>query len=269
MPRYWKILVFLFAFCADLSAVQAQFDGVPFYSDRPGQSLTPYFVGRNGLQFQNGIGYKQGYRENDKTNRVMFNQNVIRYGVGSHFEFNTRFGYTREGIFSPDMQDRINGISFWDIGGRFTIREIEGYKPAVGMQVNVNMNHFLNQDFTERDLGSQVILMALQPLGEKWFFLSNVGLTWPGNQQGSEGFYTAQINYQLNRHTKLFIEQFSTIRLGKLFPSLDMGVAWRIQKDLQLDLSGGLLNWPQSPVSFFLNGGVSWKFNFEKPDLYH
>jgi len=91
-------------------------------SSRPGQSFTPYSVGKNVFQIQSGVNFN-GFDEtnsNEDGNGVFFVA-LARYGITETIEIRSEFQFNRDQTNMGADKEVLDGFSGWNIGMRFNV----------------------------------------------------------------------------------------------------------------------------------------------------
>lgn len=237
-------------------------------SDRPGQGNSPMTVGKGIVQLQSGFGYDFFESRNWSFSRDNLKlDKVIRLGVFERFELSTHLAYSYSVTKGYDPWwstyfRRVNhGLSGLSISGRYNLLVGDKWKPSLGIQGSVNLpwqHEYFELNYTFSTL---TLMGSINPT-KKLSILANLGATGiRENMDYASGFYVLNVSYQLLPKISLFAEVY-----GEIDPyaqrKLDGGVAYLINKNLQLDFFGGYHESIEDRRQWwFLNLGVSWRIN--------
>lgn len=266
------ILVFTLAVFSATSSL-AQYSET-IVSDRPGQGNSPMTVGKGIVQLQSGFGYTSlfdagyyrpsPYADNDFYRDDYELNKVIRVGVFKKFELSTGLAYQHSELnvthYGRTRTYVNHGLSRMSVSARYNLLTGDGWKPNLGIQGSINLpwqHESLGANYTF----STFALMGTISPTEKLSVLANVGLTdlWKDFEY-AYGFYVFNVGYQLHPKLSLFAEIYGDIIDDELTYKFDGGVAYLINKNLQLDFFGGYdrdsyYGWRE----WFVNLGISWR----------
>lgn len=223
-------------------------------SDRPGQSITPFAVGKNILQIQSGVDYFNNEYAGSKGSGGLSNT-VFRYGITETFEISTMIEYKGETM--AGSSGTVRGLSAVDFGLRYNIYVGSGLIPTVGFQTTFRLPN-LGGDYEIDQWAPRFMLVTNQQLADKIFFTTNWGASWSGNDAIPQGNFTANVSYSLSDKIGLFVETYGNLRQSDFNIFWDTGIAYLLSNNLQLDLYTGFANNDQSK-DFFISGGFSWR----------
>ena len=121
-------LLLLILFFVPVTTLLAQFSET-IVSDRPGQSNSPYTVGKMVLQLQTGAQFEGGSADNYERN--IFSMPVFfRFGITDKIEVQTLWGYQNGNAKIYDFDFTAKGIDLADFGLKFNIFEETAKAPA-------------------------------------------------------------------------------------------------------------------------------------------
>lgn len=249
-------------------------------SDRPGQGNSPLTVGKGVIQLQSGFGYNsffyEPYRSPSRFESLSEDylqlDNVIRLGIFERFELSTNLAYKYLVTnvideYGRNWEEITYGPSRASLWGRYHLLKGDKWKPTLGIQSGLNLlrlpNHSMNNTFLTIALNGTI------NLSEKISVLTNIGMTnlWEDISY-VYGFYVLNIGYQIYPKLSLFAETYGELFEDETTNKFDWGIAYLVNKNLQLDLFGGYKRYPASrqiewllKQELFLNLGVSWRIN--------
>jgi len=230
-------------------------------SDRPGQCLNAQTAGAMTLQLQSGFNFSK-YKWNIGTS-FEGNQNVvnvpvdIRFGLLPKLELNTSFSYVHWKYTDPFITTTSNGFPSPNLGARYEVLQGDGIKPQVALQANLSfLSH--NGTFQQNNFGSSFYAITSNSFN-KLKVNTNLGMVFTGSGNNSP-IYTYVLNFGYNVSDKLgvFVEGFG--RFNNFSYSIDAGMAYLVNNNLQIDAFGGWLG----DRDWFAEIGVSWRYNFLK-----
>jgi len=232
----------------------------PYAADRPGISNAPYLVGLHQLAIESGVGLNS--TEGPQTS-TYYNQNIFRYGMFKHLEFRAEvdFAYTSNKDTSFYGVRTIGvGLKVPIITGKKHLPDIailgSSFLPKIGNPLYSPSNYIptatilIQKSFSNLSIGCN--------LGVFWDNQSENGYIINPYSTGcyAQGSYTANISYAVKK-TNIFVESygFYSNKTNPYFAG-DIGVAYAVSSELQLDLSIG--NNIQFNNSFIV-GGIAWR----------
>lgn len=231
---------------------------------RPGVTVGPFTVGARVLQVQSGVQFTS--RENFISNRQAFNQvNVVRFGLTERFEVGVGAAYQSDVLDIAGYETKRNGMSAMSVRMRSCLHVGEGLVPTVGLQVNLAFP-IVSEDYRAEHVAPRITLMTGQRLGERFGIRSNWSLGWNGNTPDPSAFYTFFTDYLATDAIRVFAEHYASITGGEWEGGFDSGMAYLINSDLQLDVSGGYGAINSFDTEWFVAGGVSWRMRFNKKE---
>lgn len=237
-----RILTLLFVLFG--TVLQAQF-GESIRTGRPGQSIGTFALGGKTLQFQTGYNYVG--KDERKDHNI---STVVRHGIGERWEVSSVINYNA--YVGEDVKR--NGFTSLQIGGRYHVVDQSKWMPSVGIQSRIALP-IDNLDY-EAD---GVVINSVLAMGWKLTpYLStvvNLGHGWNLEERKVFSRYTWAINVQPLDRWGLLLEMYGDSIEDPLF---DFGVAYLVNKDLQLDFSFGQRPFFLSDV-FFYDIGFSWR----------
>ncbi|MGK7389551.1 MAG: hypothetical protein ACNS60_04345 [Candidatus Cyclobacteriaceae bacterium M2_1C_046] len=219
-------------------------------TDRPSQSFSQYTVGMRILQLEGGIGYGELGTDLTETSSLYENL-VIRYGIKENIELNASVTYTSS-TYTPFIGNEvdINGLSQFDFGFRIHLFERpSGF--AGSWQTRARFHFIQNEEFEigDNDLGYVSAVSMGYPVGNS-LFVANVGTS-----DTSPFLYTFNYSRSIGDSFSAFVEVYG-IYENEFNNFFDGGVAYFINKDLQLDISAGV-DLENTIDGYFVEGGIS------------
>lgn len=252
-------------------------------SNRPGESMTAYSVGKTVFQMEGGTYYI------DEEHALLNNQ-IKGFGLNMDFRFgyfleelefilNTGFQYdqyreplvneTRSGIktltfgakyliYDPfkNYEEKIN-IHSWKANNKFKWRSL---LPAVSGYAGVNFNIGDTYNFADEPVyGPKIMIITQQHLNPHVVFITNFFYNDFLSDYKNYGF-VATLTYGFNQRWSCFIEDKGI--QGDYYADniFSFGAAYLIKQNIQIDASIGR-NFKDTPEIIFGGIGFSWRFD--------
>jgi len=231
-------------------------------SDRPGISIGLSTVGKNVFQIQTGPIFGNIKFEEDGETNILAESTVIRFGLTRNVEVSTAFTLSRDKIKSANGETTLSGLSQADVGFRVNLYEGGGLVPAVGFQSRLKLN-ILSKAFNPDHLGIECLLVTSQELTSYLSLTTNWGAIWNGRSADPRGVYTINLSFPIGDKLGGFVENFGSVKSNDFNTSFDAGVAYLVNNDLQLDISGGYGK-NDGISDYFVDFGLSWRFFVSK-----
>lgn len=258
-------------------------------SNRPGESMSAYAVGKSVLQLESGVNMiKQKHQPLDYEATGYFVDLTARYGIiAEQLEFISSISYQNDTFISNISQGYNNsiersGIKSFSVGGKYLLFDpfknytekpnIYSYNanfkfnkhdliPAIGLYVgagfNLNSNKFIATEEKLNFLNPKIMLITQNVFKQGYIFVTNIFYDKVTSEYKNFG-YVATFTKTINKHWSGFIEH--KLAIGSLYSDsiLTGGSAFLISPDFQLDISISK-NFKKSPDLLYAGIGVSWR----------
>lgn len=225
-----KVIVVFTLFVTALASAQYS---ETIASGRPGQAVGAKTVGKNVFQIQAGVDYL-----NDLKSFVP--NSAFRYAISDWFEINSSIAY----------DSQIGDMSGLSVGTRINLNDGKNNMPPMGLQVSFGL------PVKSLEFSSKVLFNIANSFSDKWSYTINLGSGFD-KEFNTRGIYVFNFSYSVNDKIALFVEPYGTVKTSVLL-NFDAGIAYLVNKDLQLDFLGGYgIN---SGEGLMLGVGVSWRF---------
>ena len=258
-------------------------------SNRPGESMSAYAVGKSVLQLESGVNMiKQKHQPLDYEATGYFVDMTARYGIiAEQLEFISSISYQNDTFISNISQGYNNsiersGIKSFSVGGKYLLFDpfknytekpnIYSYNanfkfnkhdliPAIGLYVgagfNLNSNKFIATEEKLNFLNPKIMLITQNVFKQGYIFVTNIFYDKVTSEYKNFG-YVATFTKTINKHWSGFIEH--KLAIGSLYSDsiLTGGSAFLISPDFQLDISISK-NFKKSPDLLYAGIGVSWR----------
>ena len=229
-------------------------------SGRPGISIGPYTVGKNVFQIQTGLilGGAQPEDEADGETSLIAESTVIRFGLTRTLEVSTAFTFSRDKTENASGETTRSGLSQADVGFRVDLYEGQGIVPTVGFQSRLKLD-ILSKDYDPAHLGIVCLFITTQKLTQQLSLTTNWGAVWNGNDPDPRGLYILNLSFPIAGNLGGFVENYGSVKSSNFDTRFDGGLAYLVNNDLQLDISGGYGK-NDGVSDYFIDAGVSWRF---------
>lgn len=283
-----KSLSLLF-FAFSTSAIYAQFTD-DINSNRPGESMSGFSVGKTVFQMEAGIyGIAEDHSILNTDSKGFGLDLALRYGAFlEQLEFIANFQYQADQYNTPlgsenrsalkkmtlgakyliydpfkNYEEKVN-IYSWKANHRFKWRQ---FIPAVGVYAGANIN-FSNNPYTfptDPKISPKLMVITQNHFGSRYVFVMNIIADKISSDFPSYGGI-ATLTYGINPDWSAFIE-------GQAYQSdyysdgiARIGAAYLLRPNLQLDASISK-NVKDTPSIFYGGIGVSWRFDGSYKDI--
>lgn len=223
---------------------------------RPGQAIGAFTVGKNILQFQQGLDYFSTEDSDFSANGFVSN-NIIRFGVLETLEISALIDFKYEHRELETSSISLSGLSNLHLGFRVHINDQVGWVPTTGFQMRLKIPKISN-DFGSDQLATVMVFVANWKLPKSMGLGTNWILSYNGNDHYPTGKYVLNFNFPIHSNFSGFIENYGEVR-NKIFQTrYDGGFAYLINNNVQLDLSAGY-GYNQNIKDYFVSAGISWR----------
>lgn len=239
------------------TSMQAQFNET-IRTDRPGQAIGPFAVGKSVFQIQAGIDYHSNVERIFPQQKSWLAPNtVLRYGISRTIDVNMIWEY-QSGVshFLNSIQD-YNGISVGGIGARIHIFGLKPKQVKVGIQFTALLPK-LSDYFKQDKIHPSAKVIIAQNFGSKFSGLINIGSVFNADINKYNHNYVLNLGYTINDRYSVFIENYGGYSNARFINKWDTGIAYMYNHNLQFDLYGGYSK-NYNSIQKFISIGVSWR----------
>lgn len=255
--RLIKILIFIFI----SQTAFAQFNET-IRTGRPGQAIGAFTVGKNILQFQQGLDY-YSLANIKYPPRGFVSNNVVRFGILETFELSALVDYQYEQTKTDSIAISRTGLSNLHFGFRVHINDQNGWIPTTGFQMRLKIPQ-VSKDFGANQLATVMVFVANWALPKNMSLATNWILSYNGNDHYPTGKYVINFGFPIYKKWSGFFENYGQINQSIFQTRFDGGFAYLVNNNLQLDLSAGYGN-NLNIQDYFVSTGISWRItNFRK-----
>lgn len=229
-------------------------------SERPGQALDPFSVGKGIFQLQSGVDFSS-YELTDVpyTFSSIISGNVFRFGVLEKLEVGLESNWQNDKQTGQFGNANQSGISYLSTRIKGNVYEGEGLIPSVGAQFNLTYP-FVSEAYKTDKVAPKFTLVTGQSLTEKLGLTTNLGIAWNGIDNNTTKFYVVNLGYALSSKVGVFVENYGFIVDGELDTKFDGGFDYLINNNLKLDLFAGY-DKNEFSDEILISIGVSWRTN--------
>jgi len=217
-------------------------------ADRPGIADSSSVVGPRIFQIEMGL-----ERDHGSDGRSLATPLLLRYGVSKSFEFRVEGdGYIHA--------DGANGFAPLSIGAKYHFLEA----PSLGVIARVFVPSGSGAQRSHTTNGD-VRLAADIDLGEKWSLNPNIGIASQDDGDGrfTSGLAAMTLQYSFSDRTNVFVDgamQSPEEKRGTTSLVFDVGGAWVVGRNTQLDAYAGWGAHGATAPNVFVGAGISRRF---------
>ncbi len=233
----------------------------PIVPDRPGQTNPPNVVASGTVQLETGFSRETKNAGGVQTINELYNTSLVRVGLMTNCELRVVVEYAGTRTDSGFQSSAMQGFNPVSVGAKIAICPEKGIVPQTAMNVAFTLPYIGRKEFRPSFLAPSFFLLMQNTLSEELSLGYNLGVQWDGEQPNATAVYSISPSLTVMEGLSVFAEfyGFSTENSVSDYRA-DMGCAYLINDDVQIDISAGVgLNTiaPDSFVAF----GLAWRFN--------
>ncbi|MBA2761838.1 MAG: transporter [Segetibacter sp.] len=252
------ILLLLMTLVPLISQAQEE-DQDEMETDRPSLSFTPKTVVKN--RFQVEAGFQKQY---DKTNgqcmeEYLYPTVFLKYGLTKKLELHVLIEDEGDYEYNPNKHKVASGIEPVQVGFKYNLFEEKGALPNTSIIAGAAFPKLASPDF-KSDYVAPAFRLAMQnSLSKKIQLQYNAGVEWVPDDVHAKYLLTLCPQLELSNKLQVFAEIYSQFSSEET-PDYrsDAGLLYKVTRNLQFDISGGLGITKSAPDSFF-EVGVSFR----------
>ncbi|MFM2137708.1 MAG: hypothetical protein RJA57_15 [Bacteroidota bacterium] len=235
--------------------VTAQLSG-RMETDRPDQTESPFIVKPKYMQAEIGFNY-----ESEAGDRTLVHPTALwKYGISKLFEFRliTELNSVKTPASVPGGGSYQAGLLPVQIGGKVAFCEEQGLLPKTSLIFHVGIPQLASRKFRPTRWAPNFRFTMQHSLSDNIGLGYNLGGEWDGESPDPAWIYTIAPGFNLGKKGYFYIEAYGAVRKGDAPQhGIDGGLAYYINDDLKLDISGGfsLINVPN-----YVAVGCSFRF---------
>lgn len=239
--------------CLAVFAAKAQ--EIEFTADRPGASTGPAVVGKNVIQWEQGVQYDGDGGHGQFT----FSNTLFRYGLFKGVELRL----SGDGFIYNDSEKWRPAFSGLTISTKIACFEGKDAIPAVSLLANLALPKTGSEGFVVERLAPSVYLLFENPVND-WFSIGyNVGAEWDGATTTPSAFVALCLGFSINDNLGCFAESYNNFaRYGNSY-GLDFGFNYMVSERVQLDLAANI-DACNPAECWAVSFGFAWQINNPK-----
>lgn len=226
-------------------------------TDRPDMTETSAAVEKGTFQFETGFTY-----DFMGQNSVITNGSLLRFGVLSGTELRLDVSFSKFDKASSGVEKTV----LWPIGFGFKtdLRKQNGIIPEMAVIGSLSLNKLASKSVQPEAIAPNFALTMSNAITEKWSIGYNLGMMWDGHSIEPHYVYTLATGVSLNETIGVYAEVYGFLK-KEATPShwIDGGFTFKLNKDMQIDISGGTLL-SGGPSQSFISAGFSFRINSSK-----
>ncbi len=233
----------------------------PIVPDRPGQTNPPDVVTSGIVQVETGFSQETMNAGGIKTTNYLYNTSLVRIGLMTNCELRMIAEYAGIQTDSGSQSSLLKGFNPVSLGTKIMVCPEKGIIPQTAMNIAFTLPYVGRREFRPSFLAPSFFLLMQNTLSEKLTFGYNLGLQWDGEQPSATVAYSISPSLTVTEGLSIFAEWygFSTEKSVSDYRA-DMGCAYLISDDVQVDFSAGIGINTSAPDSF-VAFGLAWRFN--------
>ena len=234
----------------------AQSETIPFNTDRPDQSNTPWLVPGGTLQLETGFVMEKDYSNTYRVTNYSLTNTLLKYGINEFCEIRVRADYLN--THNHNTGYNINGFNALAIGLKIKLANKRGYLPQAALVAHLTLKSE-DQYYTPDNSAMDITLCFTHDLSSNWSISHNWGTEWDGEKPEMIFYNTLSVGYNFNK-LGLFLENYNFYQSEK-GPDfrLDGGIMYDLKPNIKLDVSGGI-GLSESSPDYFISAGISLRF---------
>lgn len=238
-------------------------------TDRPDQTECSSITPPGFFQIETGT---QKEFDNDKENKVntestLYNTTLWKYGVTKNFEFrlitefaNDKIKY-KSNLDGSDTTISVQGFNPVAVGAKMHLQKARGIIPEISLIAHLELPYFGSDDYKPQYVIPRFRFTFAHDLTERISIGYNLGAEWEDGTSASTMIYTATMGASIIGNLSMFVEAYGFMKENAPADHrLDAGFVYLLNKNMQVDCSGGIGLSPVSP-DYFLSLGFSFRFN--------
>ena len=254
-------IIFCVMFLVMAVVCKSQTTEIPdIYADRPGMATSPFIVCPKKFQIETGFSYEKMTGDVRFQETILYNSTLIRYGINKNAEIRVQTDFAQVKTDSVN----ITGFDPFVVGAKLLITEGKGVLPKTSFLFNLTLPWIGKKYFRPENLAPSFYLLMQNDITPKLNVCYNIGLEYDGGSAEPVAFIAFCFGYSFTDKFSAFVENYNWIS-GSTKPenSIDLGCAYIIGKNIQLDLSGNM-NLQDFKNYFMISAGLSWRIMKQK-----
>lgn len=230
-------------------------------TDRPDATESPNTVPIKSFQIETGGLYERNNDQDIKTDLIVFNNSLIRYGVFKNFELRLAWAISeiREGNSHQNLDLVASGFSPLILGAKVAITEEKGLLPDIGLMVHITLPFLASKDYKPETTSVSFRFAFAHTINKKSSFSYNLGAQWADDSLEAAYVYSLAYAYGITEKLGVYVEVYGNFpENSRANHSCDTGLTYLIKNNFQLDATVGTgLTGNQD---LLLGAGFSYRF---------
>jgi len=216
----------------------------------PPSVLQPKF-----FQIESGYSFEKIMDENIFQENILYNSTLLRYGINKKLEIRLQADYAQMKTDSLN----IKGFNPLIVGTKILISESKGILPETSFLFNLTLPYFGDRNFRPKNLAPSYYFLMQNDITKKLNVCYNIGLEYDGESRIPAEFAAICFGYNITEKISISAENYNWFsNSAKPENFVDIGIAYIIKKNLQLDISGNM-NLRSIEKYYMISFGVSWR----------
>ena len=227
-------------------------------TDRPDQTESSYLVPKNYMQAE--IGFI--YQNNNITNHQIDHPNILlKFGLSDRFELRLLNTHYSENI-TDNNSTYFNELG---IGFKTKVCDEKKYIPKISL---ISHTQFLWSNANKKmAIAPDFRFTFLHSLRENLNLSYNLGMQWNAENHMPTFLYTISLAYAISSKIGAFIESYAFFeKQTDAHFLMDGGFTYLINKNIQIDISGGS-SIHKMNTEFFISTGISFRKNLRRTNI--
>jgi Putative MetA-pathway of phenol degradation len=218
-------------------------------TDRPDQTETPFSVGKNMFQAENGF----SITKLDATKKQQNIVSLLRYGISEKFEL--RAEILNDRFEEKNIGNYAKGFAPLEIGFKANLLEEKKWIPKTSLIAHLALPKAAGTDFKGRYYAPNFRFTMQHMVSKKQSFSYNLGGEWGTDDGRFTPLYTVATGYDFSSFLYGYIELFGFFpQQTKAEHSADMGFAFLVKPNVQFDISAGIGLTSAAPKNYWALG---------------
>lgn len=227
----------LFIFFALLFYVQsiAQTDRID--TDRPDQTESAFLVPKKYFQGEFGFGKENLRDRNYNLDHPAF---LLKYGLSNRFELRAEGDFLSQYVhLIPGTKSTVN-LDPVEIGSKIALFEEKGFLPKTSLIVHIGLPFAASNYDKQQNLFPSFRFTCSHTITKNIGLGYNLGADWDGYEKSPAWLYTFSPNVTFGKRWYAYVEAFGFYERRNWENVLDGGLAFYLNNDSKLDISGGI-----------------------------
>lgn len=234
----------------------------PIDTDRPDQTESVNLVPKNWLQFEAGFNFQ---KNNSHEKEFLLPTLLSKYGLSKRIELRLITPIkTTSSLLIPSGTLNETGLDVPEIGAKISLIEEKKMLPKTSFIFHIGIPAFTSDKFKPDKVAPNFRFTMQHTLSSVTALGYNLGCEWDGFTDDPAYIYTLTMGFNLSKKWYSYIEGFGAFK-KQISPehNVDGGLAYFINDNFKLDVSGGLGVSPNAP-KYYISLGASARFNVAK-----